>query len=47
MRRKEWGTRLIADSNYAVRNDSVLPLQALANEFMFYGLIPAFGLAWP
>jgi HEAT repeat protein len=39
--------RLINGSNYALRNDRIIPFQALANEFLYYGLIPAFGEVWP
>ncbi len=38
---------LLNGSNYAMRNDAALPYRAIANEFLFYGLIPAFGLVWP
>jgi hypothetical protein len=38
--------RLVVGSNYAVRNDFLLPYNALANEFLFRALIPAFGQEW-
>jgi len=38
--------RLIADSNYTVRNDHLRPLQRMANEFLFDYLIPSLGEQW-
>ena len=38
--------RLIAGSNFTVRNDNLLPLQRLANGFLFDFLIPNLGEQW-
>jgi hypothetical protein len=37
---------LTARNNYTVRNDHLLPLQALANEFLYEYLIASFGETW-
>jgi HEAT repeat protein len=39
-------TRLMAETNFTVRNDPVEPLKELANEFLFAYLIPCFGDTW-
>ncbi|HEV2294281.1 MAG TPA: HEAT repeat domain-containing protein [Tepidisphaeraceae bacterium] len=39
-------TRLTAWSNYTVRNENLLPLQTLSNEFLFDYLIKSFGEDW-
>jgi HEAT repeat protein len=39
-------TRLMAETNFTVRNDPIEPLKELANEFLFAYLIPCFGDTW-
>jgi HEAT repeat protein len=39
-------TRLMAESNFTVRNDPAEPLKEYANEFLFAYLIPCFGDTW-
>ncbi|MGB7158822.1 MAG: hypothetical protein WBD40_12190 [Tepidisphaeraceae bacterium] len=39
-------SRLTAESNYTVRNEHLLPLQSLANGFLFDYLIASFGEDW-
>jgi HEAT repeat protein len=39
-------TRLMAETNFTVRNDPVEPIKELANEFLFGYLIPSFGEAF-
>lgn len=39
-------TRLIAETNFTVRDDPAVPLKEYANEFLFAYLIPCFGDTW-
>ncbi len=39
-------SRLIANSNYTMKNKRMIRYQALGNEFLFVYLIPAFGEEW-
>ena len=38
--------RFTAGCNYPVRNDKLMPLQRLANGFLYDYLIPTFGESW-